>query len=91
MAVIVTYDIPSKHTDLKNALKSESYGYKDQIPGIKNCKTIYFPNTTLYHPSNSAEQALEDVKEVCKKLGIKLERCVATIWENWAAICGQDF
>jgi len=89
MASIVTYDIPEKHRELKKILFE--LGYKDQIPGEK-CKIIFFPNTTLYHPSKTPEQLREDVQAVCKRLSIHLERCIATPWgPAWAAICGEDF
>lgn len=88
MAIIVTYDVPSKHKELKKALFA--LGYKDQIPGT-TCKIIYLPNTTLYHSSKTASDAVDDVKSECSELNIKLERCVATIWDDWSAICGEDF
>ena len=65
-------------------------GYKDQIPGT-NCKIIYFPNTTLYHPSKSALIAREEARTICIRLKIELERCIATIWDDWAAACGEPF
>jgi len=88
MATIVAYDVPSKHDDLKKALFELEY--KDRIPG-SSCKVIYFPNTTLYHSTKTAEQAREDVKSACKRLSISLDRCVATKWIDWAAICGEPF
>lgn len=89
MAVIITYDIPYKHREFKE--KMFDLGYKDKIPGTK-CKTIYFPNTTLYHPTKTAEEARDDAQKVCNNIGVKLERCVATQWgPNWAAMCGESF
>jgi hypothetical protein len=89
MASVVTYDIPSKHVDFKKLMFQ--FGYKDQIAGT-TCKVIYFPNTTLYHPDKSAEAAREDARSVATKLGVILERCIATQWgPNWAAICGEPF
>ncbi|MCG2610013.1 hypothetical protein LZZ90_00660 [Flavobacterium sp. SM15] len=88
MASIVTYDIPSKHVEFKKEMFA--LGYKDQISG-KTCKIIYFPNTTLYHPTNTAYTARVEVQKVCKKLNVELERCIATIWEDWSAICGEPF
>lgn len=89
MAIIVTYDVPQRHTELKEALLKA--GYRDKISGT-NCKTIYFPNTTLFHHQKTAEVAREDVKAECRKLGIDLDRCVATQWgPNWAAVCGEPF
>ncbi|MFP9114654.1 hypothetical protein ACLI1A_11985 [Flavobacterium sp. RHBU_3] len=89
MAIIITYDIPSKHREFKE--KMFELGYKDRIPGVKNCKTIYFPNTTLYHASKSAETARNDAQAITRALGISLERCVSTIWDDWSAVCGEPF
>ncbi|XCF04804.1 hypothetical protein ABI125_08685 [Tamlana crocina] len=89
MAIIITYDINKKHTEFKTEMAT--LGYKDQIPGTVNCKIIYFPNTTLYHKTKSSSEARDDAQTISKKLNIDLERCVASIWENWAAICGSDF
>lgn len=89
MAIIITYDIPSKHVEFKKEMFQ--LGYKDQIPGTTNCKIIYFPNTTLYHATKEADTARDEAKSVCKKLNIELERCVATTWKDWAAVCGEPF
>ena len=88
MATIVTYDIPVQHWEFKKMMIQ--LGYKDQIAGT-SCKVIYFPNTTLYHPNKSAATARDDAKDIAKRLGINLERCVASKWEGWAAICGEPF
>lgn len=88
MAIIITYDIPSKHREFKE--KMFALGYRDSIPG-KKCKTIYFPNTTLYHPSKSAKTARDEALAIAKNLNIALERCVSTIWDAWAAVCGEPF
>jgi hypothetical protein len=88
MAIIITYDVPSKHVDLKAAMKKQ--GYVDQIP--HDGKSIYLPNTTLYHPTKKAEQAREDVKQACVQLNVKLERCVSTqSGPDWSAIWGEPF
>lgn len=89
MAIIVTYDIPSKHREFKEMMFN--LGYKDRIPGVKNCKIIFFPNTTIYHSNKTADQASDDASATCKQLGVELERCVATIWNDWAAVCGKPF
>jgi len=88
MAIVVTYDIPSKHVDFKKLMFQ--LGYKDQIAGT-TCKVIYFPNTTLYHATKSAETARDEAVRTAERLGIDLERCIATDWENWTAICGEPF
>jgi len=88
MATIVTYDVPTKHVELKKTLFQ--LGYKDQIPD-STCKIIYLPNTTLYHETKTSEQVRNDVKNACTVLHIELERCIATAWTNWAAMCGKPF
>lgn len=89
MASIVTYDIPNKHKEVKAAMFKK--GYKDQIPGTDNCTVIYFPNTTLYHATKTPSETRDEMRDVCKDLQVNLERCIATKWEGWAAICGEDF
>ncbi len=88
MAIIVTYDIDSKHTEFKQAMFK--MGYKAQIPG-NTCKVIYFPNTTLYHATKTAKAARDEAQSVAKSLSIELERCIATEWTGWAVICGEPF
>ncbi|MEO7975874.1 hypothetical protein [Flavobacterium sp.] len=88
MATIITYDIPNKHREFKNEMFT--LGYLDKIPD-NTCGIIYLPNTSLYHPTNSAQKARDDAKAICYRLGISLERCISTIWQSWAAICGEKF
>lgn len=88
MATIITYDIPSKHVEFKKMMFQ--LGYNDQIAD-STCKVIYFPNTTLFHSSKNAVTARNEAQVIAKQLGINLERCIATKWENWAAICGEPF
>ncbi len=68
MAIIVTYDVPSKHRELKK-IRFEQ-GYKDRIFDSKNI-LIHFPNTTLYHATKTATQAREDETATCLNLQIK--------------------
>jgi hypothetical protein len=92
MSIIVTYDVPSRHVELKNCLFKK--GYQDYImhpdsQGVS--KKIYLPNTTVYHPSKAAKEGRDDVGSCCKGLGIELERCVATAWSEWSAEWGKPF
>lgn len=89
MPIIVTYDVPKEHTPLKQSLFK--LGYSDKIVHVDEKgvnRYIYLPNTTLYHPTKTAEQARIDVQTACKNLNIELERCVSTLWTGWAAIWG---
>ena len=40
-------------------------------------------NTTLFHPSKTPEEAAIDVQNICKKLAIRLEKCIATDLIEW--------
>ena len=90
MAIILTYDIPSKHSEFKQQMFDK--GYKDSIQGT-SCPVIYFPNTTLYHKNKLPKESLVDTQEICKNLGIKLVRFVSTDWNpnSFVAICGLPF
>ena len=46
--VLLTYDIDSRHTEVRNTL-IEEYGFKDIIIG-NNGTRCYLPNTTLLKP-----------------------------------------
>ena len=88
MAIIITYDVPSRHVQLKQAMFN--MGYTDRI--AHNNRYIYLPNTTVYHGNKTSEQALNDLQVICGQLNIDLERCVSTQWgPDWAAIWGRPF
>lgn len=89
MAIIITYDIPSKHREFKE--KMFELGYVDSISN-SDCGKVYFPNTTLYHASKTAANARDEARAITRSLGIKLVRCVSTQFgPNWAAVCGEAF
>lgn len=89
MPSIVTYDIPSRHRELKERMLG--LGYKDSILDW-NRQTVYLPNTTLYHESKTASQVRDDVQQECIKLSINLERCISSQFgPDWAGIYGTPF
>lgn len=73
-AIVISYDINKYHTDVKDAMielgYSISWNYDNQ-------PTYYLPNTTLWHSSKSSNQATADLKSVCSRLGVTLEKAVA--------------
>lgn len=91
METIITYDISGKHPEFKNEMKL--LGYQDRVRGVQNCEWIYFPNTTLYHPSKNPITARDEARKICENLRIELERCFATTWNRdyWSAVCGSSF
>lgn len=91
METIITYDISGKHVEFKNEMKK--LGYQDKIKTDGNCKVIYLPNTTLYHPTKTPMETRDEAKSICDRLNVRFERCFATTWNrnNWAALCGDPF
>lgn len=73
-AILISYDINKYHTDVKDAMielgYSNSWRYDNQ-------PTYYLPNTTLWHSNKSSNQAIFDLKNICTRLGVTLEKAIA--------------
>jgi hypothetical protein len=72
--VLISYDINKSHAQVKAAL--EVLGYYDNFTNTGESKKN-LPNTTLWHPTKSSNQAISDLKTICNSLGILLEKAVA--------------
>jgi len=72
--VLISYDVNKSHTEVK--AKLEALGYYDNFTNTGESKK-YLPNTTLWHPTKSSNQAISDLKTVCGSLGVTLEKAVA--------------
>ena len=72
--VLISYDINKLHTQVKIAL--ENLGYLDNFKYRNENKIYLLPNTTLWHPKKSSNQAMDDLKLVCKNLGVTLEKAI---------------
>ena len=89
MATIITYDIPSRHREVKQAMFQRGYveSFYDNTGRL-----VYLPNTTLYHRTNSPNTVLNELKDVCLRLGVHLERCITTGLSNdWTGVYGEPF
>ncbi|MCD0475249.1 hypothetical protein LPB87_12670 [Flavobacterium sp. EDS] len=73
-AILVSYDVNKLHIDVKNAMKL--LGYREQW-NYPNEKSYNLPNTTLWHSSKSSNQGITDIKTVCLRLGVSLEKAIA--------------
>ena len=82
--VFISYDIDSKHVEVKNAMKNLSYheSWKNQ----NDPKSYVLPNTTLWHQSKSTDSAIADIKSICNRLSVKLEKTIAVIASDFAGI-----
>jgi len=73
--VLISYDINKLHSSVKAAL--ENLGYYDYFKIENDTKKYLLPNTTLWHPTKSSDQAISDLKSVCRNLQVALEKAVA--------------
>jgi len=85
MQTLITYDIKSKHNEVKLAMKAKGYfDYWD-----KNGNSVYLPNTTLWKNDVGPVTAMIDIKSVTTFLSVKLERAVAVEFNRWDDIPGS--
>jgi len=72
--VLMSYDINKSHSQVKTAL--EELGYLETFKYANDPKVYILPNTTLWHQSKTSDQAMADLKTVCKNLQVTLEKAV---------------
>ena len=87
--VLLTYDIDSRHTEVRNTL-IEEYGFKDIIIG-NNGTRCYLPNTTLLKRNTTKEDVHNIIKNICKMLNANLKRTISSECSNWIALQGEKF
>lgn len=80
--VVLTYDVNSKHVEVKNALKAK--GYMDRVQ--LNTASYTLPSTTLWKQNGSTDQAISDIQVVCKPLGVVLQNAVSVLASDWKAL-----
>ena len=73
--VVISYDINKSHTQVKDDMID--LGYFDYFTLSGSNKKYYLPNTTLWHKSKSSNQAMSDLKAVCRNLGVTLEKAIS--------------
>jgi hypothetical protein len=83
--VIITYDLPSHHSVVKNSMKQ--LGYRDTLAGGSG--TVYLPNTTLWKPNATPKEAIDNLLGICDQLHVSAERAIAAPLDNWYAIHGK--
>lgn len=74
-SVLISYDIDKLHTKVKAAL--EELGYLDNFKFKSKSQVYFLPNTTLWHPKKSSDQAMYDLKSICLKLDVTLEKAIS--------------
>ena len=73
-SILISYDINKFHTQVKVAL--EAIDYRNYFNYIDDKKNYYLPNTTLWHPKKTSNQAMKDLKTICANLKVNLEKAV---------------
>lgn len=86
--VLITYDIDTKHTEVRNALIKD-YGFEKVIVGNNGVK-CHLPNTTLLKKNSNKLWVLNALKEVCKDLNVRIIRAIAVECSNWQALVGEE-
>jgi hypothetical protein len=71
--VLISYDVNDKNSDVKAALLNLNYYEAFEQYG----KNYNLPNTTLFHPNKSSDQAMADMRKVCNDLKVILEKAIA--------------
>lgn len=99
MNTIITYDIaegdgkPSKHTEVKNAMKE--LGYQDFFwwtdPKTNAKHKVYLPNTTLWKSDKTPSDAKNELLKVAKGKGAEIERVIAVELSHWSAEFGKPY
>lgn len=82
--VLISYDINKLHSSVKAAL--ENLGYRENFRNPNDPKTYLLPNTTLWHSTKSSDQAMNDLKSVCRNLQVTLEKAVAVNASDFVGI-----
>ena len=96
MNSLVTYDVSTGQTEVKDALKEISYlDY-----WVNDSVTYTLPETTLWKKNARPSKVVQEIKSVLetlnkdiplKKNKIVLERCVAVKFDLWAGIEGEEY
>lgn len=84
--VLITYDVDSKHIEVKKKMKA--LGYADYVMGGSG-KPVYLPNTTLWKTNTTPKDAVDHLRGTCDGLRVNLERAIATPFADWYALYGK--
>lgn len=73
--VLISYDVNRLHPEVKSAMLQ--LGYSINWRETNNTPVYVLPNTTLWHTNKSSNQGIADIKAVCLRLGVTLEKAIA--------------
>lgn len=82
--ILISYDVNKLHTNVKVGMLK--MGYLDDFKYQGESKTYHLPNTTLWHPKKTSNQAIKDLKRICNGLGATLEKAISVLASEFVAI-----
>lgn len=82
---VVAFELAREDVDktmkVSHALMSAEFDYGIGIAAIEEDFVIPFPSNILSHIKKEPNVMLEDVRTVCHRLGIKLNKCITFTFE----------
>lgn len=78
MATLLTYDVSTKHTEVKVELGKLGYYWEF----IQDSHRYSMPNTAVLHKNRTTSEALRDIERISKEVNATLERAFTTEIEN---------
>ena len=78
--VILCYNIAEKHEEVKKALLD--MGYFEDFWIFKTEKKYTLTEGTLWHPKKRVSEATKDIKAICNRLNIVLQKSFAVLAAN---------
>lgn len=84
--VLLSYDVSAEHKKVKETLKAAPYNYHETAKvGETVCK---LPNTTLWKPEGTSDQAIKDITKVAAGLKVTLEKAFSVEFTKASGIPG---
>ena len=87
MAVLLTYDVFARHSELKEALLAKGY----QSQWSHNGFPLILPYSAVWCKGTDPPTAVMELRAICKTLGISLLRCVAVEFSSSFGIEGEPY
>lgn len=82
MQILISYEVDSKQSAVRDIMKLK--GYEETL--IKGDVAFRLPNTTLWKEDITPSQAMEDLKKVARALDIQLLGASAIEFTDWESV-----
>lgn len=99
MGILLNYDLDDKHTAVKTAMYAKGYQnyfeFYTTIEGKRVKKTLYLPNTTLYHSTKSTVKGRDELRAVAKEKGANVDHLLVVSFDtsssDWTGVYGTPW